>query len=397
MAEKKDYVYKSKEEYAKINREIVLEEKSKHETMQNSIHYKVDVMYYEDYEMYYLIMPDDYLNNIEELRQNKNDIFAKGKILNFSKKNFSFDAVIDSSEEDPDKEGVVYAYLVPIKEEYQYSKDITGYYDVQERIGDLTYERMLDAINQFVNGNYFSKNLEKYILGENITKKEREFKNIFNYEVNYFNFIYDFAQFTQSQEKKFLKVFYREMNTMKINYDKNKNLICLMIYAIYQCRKNIHDKILICSSSNSSADSIALDLLKLQEHVKKFNLLRIYAKNQEKIKRNKRLNQICFHQLMKRRYKKKFNNRQNKKNWLIQKNDIIISTCVNSYNDDLINYKFPFVIIIDADNSNENENLIPITLNAKHVLLIAYEGDDTEDINLYKRMKFLYPENHYDI
>ena len=121
--------------------------------MQNSIHYKVDVMYYEDYEMYYLIIPEDYLNNIDELRQNKNDIFAKGKILTFSTNNFSFDAVIDSSEEDPDEDGVVYAYLVPIKEEYQYSKDITGYYDVQERIGDLTYERMLDAINQFVNGN----------------------------------------------------------------------------------------------------------------------------------------------------------------------------------------------------------------------------------------------------
>jgi reverse gyrase len=125
--------------------------------------------------------------------------------------------------------------------------------------------------------------------------------------------------------------------------------------------------------------------------------LRIYAKNQEKIKRNKRLDQICFHKLMKRRYKKKFNNRQNKKNWLINKNDIIISTCVNSYNDDLINYKFPFVIIIDADNSNENENLIPITLNAKFVLFIAYEGYHNEDINLYKRMKSLYPENHCDI
>ena len=76
---------------------------------------------------------------------------------------------------------------------------------------------------------------------------------------------------------------------------------------------------------------------------------------------------------------------------------ILLYTCVNSYNDDLINYKFPFVIIIDADNSNENENLIPITLKAKHVLLISYEGYDTEEINLYKRMKNLYPENHCDI
>ena len=55
------------------------------------------------------------------------------------------------------------------------------------------------------------------------------------------------------------------------------------------------------------------------------------------------------------------------------------------------------VIIIDADNSNENENLIPITLNDIFVLIIAYEGYHNEDINLYKRMKSLYPENHCDI
>ena len=397
MEEERDYKYNSKEDYGEINREIVLDEKSKHQTKQNSIHYNVEVMYYEDYEMYYLIIPEDYLNNIDELIQNKNDIFAKGKILTFSTKNFSFDAVIDSSEEDPDEEGTIYAYLVPIKDEYQHSIDITGNYSVQERNGDLTYERMLDAINLFVKGNYCSKNIENYILGKNITNKKRELKNVFNYKTEYFNYIYDFAKFTQSQEEKFLNIFYREMNTMKINYDSNNNLICLMIYALYQCRKNINDKILICSSSNTSADSIALDLLRLQDHVEKFNMLRIYAKNQEKIKRNKRLNKICFHKLMKRRNKKKFKNRQDKKNWLIKKSDIIISTCVNSYNDDLINHKFPFVIIIDADNTNENENLIPITLKAKHVLLIAYEGNQTEDINLYKRMKFLYPGNHYDI
>ena len=185
MEEERDYKYNSKEDYGEINREIVLDEKSKHQTKQNSIHYNVEVMYYEDYEMYYLIIPEDYLNNIDELIQNKNDIFAKGKILTFSTKNFSFDAVIDSSEEDPDEEGTIYAYLVPIKDEYQYSIDITGNYSVQERNGDLTYERMLEAINLFVNGNYCTKNLDNYILGKKITKK-REFRNIFNYNTNFF-------------------------------------------------------------------------------------------------------------------------------------------------------------------------------------------------------------------
>ena len=32
---------------------------------------------------------------------------------------------------------------------------------------------------------------------------------------------------------------------------------------------------------------------------------------------------------------------EEKRKWIIKKHDIIISTCVNSYNDDIINFKFP--------------------------------------------------------
>ena len=109
------------------------------------------------------------------------------------------------------------------------------------------------------------------------------------------------------------------------------------------------------------------------------------------------MDKISFHKLIKRKFRRKFRNRYEKRKWIVQKNDVIISTCVNSYNDDIINFDFPFVIIIDANNSNENENLIPITLNAKHVLLISYEGSDSGKVNLYKRMKNLYPENHSEI
>ena len=55
MEEERDYKYNSKEDYGEINREIVLDEKSKHQIIQNSVYYNVEVMYYEDYEMYYLI------------------------------------------------------------------------------------------------------------------------------------------------------------------------------------------------------------------------------------------------------------------------------------------------------------------------------------------------------
>ena len=393
--------YESKEKYSKINKKKVKEEQAKHASKQSSIFYTVELKYYREYEIYYIIEPKVYLENIEELRKEKNDIFTKGKILRFSlHEDYYFDAVVDSSEEDPDDNSIIYAYIVPIKvKDRYYNKNMLGKYKVEERSGDLTYERMLDAINEFIEGKCCSKNLENYILGNEIEnyKRFKEFKNIFNYKRYYLNNIYNYARFTKNQENIIQKIFYQEMSTLNIDYNYNNRIICLIIYAIYQSRKNIRDKILICSSSNSVADSISLDLLRMKDHIQKLNILRIYAKNQEIIKRNKRLNEISFHKLMKRRYRKKFYDRNEKREWILKNNNIIISTCVNSYNDDIINLKFPFVIILDANNSNENENLIPITLKAKHVLLISFKESDNGEINLYKRMKNLYPENHCEI
>ena len=441
-----DYKFNSKKNYSVINKNIVQQEKSKHVSQQNTITYNVEVKYYEypenynnnyddeyyddeyyddeyyddeyneddyyddeyyeeedgyydDKGIYYVIIPEEYKEKKEELIKEKNDIFSKGKILTFSTYNdFTFDAVIEYSEEDPNDKNIEYAYLVPVIEDYRYySPDILGKFKVEERKGDLTYERMLEAINQFLKGNSCSPHLEKYILGNKIKNGYREFKNIFNYSRYYLSNIYNYAKLTKKQKNEIDKIFYQEMSTINITKNYGNKIISLIIYAIYQTRNNIRDKILICSASNSVADSISLELLRMKEHINKLNILRIYAKNQEIIERNKRLDEISFHKLIKRRYRRKFRNRYEKRKWIIKRNDVIISTCVNSYNDDIINFKFPFVIIIDANNSNENENLIPITLNAKHVLLISYEGSDSGKVNLYKRMKNLYPENHCEI
>jgi hypothetical protein len=330
------------------------------------------------------------------------DIFAKGKILTFTRRigkyrKFSFDAVIDSSEEDLNRRNLIYAYLVPIKEKYQkfiFRKKLLGTYKVEERIGDLTYKRMNDALDDFTNGGTCSENLENYILGENdhYLIENKYLDDIFNYNRYFPLFIKNYTRINWYQKKKIDKIFYKEMNTMQLNSNESLSMVGLIIYAIYQMRNYIEDKILICSSSNSSADSIALELMKIKKNVKNFNILRVYAKNQEIIKRNELLDEISYHKLIKKEENK--NNNFGGRNNLIEKNDIIISTCVNSYCDEIINYEFPLVIIVDANNSNENENLIPITLNAKYVLLISYEESISDDANLYKRMKFLYPENH---
>ena len=239
--------------------------------------------------------------------------------------------------------------------------------------------------------------IENYILGNNIFNNNRRLYDLFNFHRYYPTRIRNFSGLTRDQEKKMKKIFLNYMNTIELSSDSDKKIISLIIYALYNMRRNFKDKILICSSSNVVADSISLDLLKLKKIVKELNILRIYAKNQEIIKRNKKLYEISFHKIMKKNLRKKFYDKYEKADWIINKNDIIISTCVNSYNDDIINYQFPFVVIIDANNSNENECLIPITLKAKHVVLISYEGSDNNELNLYKRMEHLYPNNHIKI
>ena len=101
--QKSNYQYQTKNNYSTINQKKVSEEKAKHVSKQSSIFYSVNLEWYDEYGIYYIIEPKEYLDNIDQLRQNKNDIFAKGKILTFSdRSDFSFDAVVDSSEEDPD-------------------------------------------------------------------------------------------------------------------------------------------------------------------------------------------------------------------------------------------------------------------------------------------------------
>ena len=93
--------------------------------------------------------------------------------------------MVESSEKDPKNENIEYAYLVPIKEKYkEYDENLLGTYQIEERSGDLTYERMLDAINEFTKGNCCSKNLENYILGNNINSIYQKRPNLFNYNIN---------------------------------------------------------------------------------------------------------------------------------------------------------------------------------------------------------------------
>ena len=382
--------YNSLEEYFDINSKIIYKEKQAKQSEKNSISFKVNIKFqkYDEfkryYPRYYLPLPDEYLENIEELKESKNDIFERGKILRFSNFNLSFDAVVNKRDDN-------FAYIIPIKKKLI---NLIGNYTVKERNGDLTYERMSDALDNFVNEDCCSNHIEKYILGNQYFKKSYNLSKIFNYSRYYMKHIRYFFSLNYEQKNTIDKIFTKEMVTINIRYNTSLKVICLIIYALYQMRRYINDKILVCSSSNAAADDISMLLLNMKDCVKKLNILRIYAKNQEKVQRNKMLNYNSFHHILKFSQEEIYRG-NNRRKRIIDDHDIIISTCVNSYCDDLINYHFPFVIIVDANNSNENENLIPLTLHAQHVLLIAYENSDSGQVNLYKRMKRLYPANHF--
>ena len=212
----------------------------------------------------------------------------------------SFDAVVNGIKINKYNKGVVFAYLIPIKRYYRYSKYLLCNYMIKERNGDLTYERMDDALNGFVQGNNCSKNIQKYILGFNPQQinSYASLNALFNYQRIYPNNIPNYYTLNLSERRQINRLFLKEMNTVLINPDNKFNLICFIIYAVYYMRMNNNDKILICSSSNKAADSIALQLLKMNEYLKQFKILRIYAKNQEIVKRNKKLSEISYHKLL---------------------------------------------------------------------------------------------------
>lgn len=443
-----NYYYNSKGEYASINKKIVQKEQRKHLETQNFLSYKIYLDYYYNYfyESYYIVIPKDYKKNFDYYKSNQENIFSKGRIISFyypsknyykSFENFSFDAIVDFVEND-----LSYAYIIPIKTSLRDINkiDLTGNYLIKERNGEITFIRMLEAINEFSEGNQVCGNLiTNKILGKNINENEeyKKLSKLFNYKRFFINQLQGFGYLTKSQNKTISNLFNNVMNTVELKENCDMKTVCFLIYAVYQMRKNPEDKILICSSSNASADRIALDLLKMNDLLKApMNLLRIYANNQEIIKRNKKLNDISFHKIMKQKYieekeieievevenNSNYNNNKETfdeekeeeyededeiiegRNEIIDGADVVISTCVNSYNDNLINYNFPYVIIINANNANENESLIPLTLGCKFTTFISY-GDDNYNnssrndykISLYERMKYDFPKCHFSL
>ena len=92
---------------------------------------------------------------------------------------------------------------------------------------------------------------------------------------------------------------------------------------------------------------------------------------------------------------------------IIDKHDIIISTCSTSFDSKLINFNFKYVIVDESTQCNEAECLLPIVHGSHHVVLI---GDQKQlgptslypkakmlgmKVSLFERMIKIHPENFH--
>lgn len=414
------FYYKSRQDYSEQNIPIVESQLKQHLQNQDFLSYKIYLKYFFRLKLYYIDIPFDYKKNLNYYEKYKQNIFSKGKILSFyrctrhNKKfdpnNFKFDAVVFYVEYD-----LSYAYIIPIRKSLW--ENLNGNYNIKERAGEITYYRMLDAINYFSEekNERLSSVVADKILGRNVNpnREDNELNKIINYKRFFINYLGGFLNISTRQNKSIKGIFQFTMSTVLVRNNTDLKVLGFLVNAIFQRRKDINDKILIASSSNASADKIAMILIEMDEFLKrksKMSLLRIYAKNLEQVKRNKKLEEISFHYL--RKQKAKFEEEYffgyNEEDYYFEKGkeiidnaNIVISTCVNSYNENLIDYNFPYVIVIDAKTADENESLIPLTMGARFVSLVSYDNDkdryNNKDNCLYDRMEQLFPYSHFEL
>ncbi len=208
------------------------------------------------------------------------------------------------------------------------------------------------------------------------------------------------------------KVFSNVLNLIQGPPGTGKTFLSsFIVYNIFQFRKNKTEKILLCSPSNSAADNLASNLIKVNKVTgEKMKILRVYAKSRENLEIEPEIKKISLHKVLEEKLKeenvetitKDESNEYIDK--IINDCDIIISTCSNSWDELISHYLFSFIIIDEVTQCCEMEALVSIAHGCRHLTLI---GDQKQlgpvimhpkankygmNISIFERMLKLYPD-----
>ena len=445
--------YENKEEYFQIYKPLLIADMIYTKKVYDSkLEYEIELLATKN-EKYFFRIPEDF-NEINT---------TPGRVISFSEnigeslweeeeeeyKPFQFIGVISNItpyEDNVNESKCFYnVWIIPMNKHITSLKGHTGKYKIKEEYCTIPYQRMLEALELFGNteddeNNVFDRPislyLEKRILGhfpskddinkdkdgkihekwEDFLRKEQNVMKLILFQENTLSklvtSIDEFGDLNQSQIKALNNIFSNVLNLIQGPPGSGKTFLSTFIaYNIFKFRKSKEDKILLCSPSNSAADNLASNLIKLNRVLRnKMKIIRIYSKSREFVKIEKEIENVSFHKLLDKKIDEE--NIVLASKGVIEENiekivndvDIVISTCSTSWDDRIKSYDFPFVIIDEVTQCCEIESLISITHGCKHLTLI---GDQKQlgpvilhpkanstglKVSLFERMIKLYPD-----
>lgn len=246
-----------------------------------------------------------------------------------------------------------------------------------------SFKRMLDGLYTFVNDKEsISSYLYHKILGHQVEDKKTNFnipkdltiKNL--PELNYY------------QNLGIKKALQTPLFLIQGPPGTGKTVTSAAI--VHHLAKANSGMVLVCSPSNIAADQLADRISKTNVRV-----VRVCAKSREAISTN--VEHLSLHQLI----KSSWNNKDSKKlcdliktreelgelnqdNYelykklkakaevdLMDRAQVVVTTCVTALDKRLKNYRFPYVLIDEATQSCESECLLPLLKGAKHAILVG--------------------------
>ena len=259
-----------------------------------------------------------------------------------------------------------------------------GKYNIEFVWKGTSFKRMLDGLFAFVNDeNSVSSYIYSKILGHNVEEKK------FNYKISSELNVKGLPKLNHSQKEGIEKAINSQLFLIQGPPGTGKTVTSAAI--VYHLAKLDVGKVLVCAPSNIAADQ-------LSEKIEKIGLkvVRVCAKSRESI--STRVEHLSLHNQMRRlegkkEYKKFFemlktkeeegnvlSNKDHEKykklkrkaeEEIINSCQVVVTTCISSFDKRLNNFRFPIVLIDEATQACESECILPLLHGAKHAIIVG--------------------------
>ena len=246
-----------------------------------------------------------------------------------------------------------------------------------------SFKRMLDGLYTFVNvESSVSNYIYSKLLGHNVDEKKT------NYQIPKDLAVKGLPELNYYQTLGIKRALTTPLFLIQGPPGTGKTVTSAAI--VYHLAKLKVGKVLVCAPSNIAADQ-------LSEKVEKIGLkvVRVCAKSRESI--SSRVEHLSLHNQLKnlnnKEYKRLFELLKKKEeegieltksehesykklksraeSEILNESEVVVTTCIASFDKRLNNYRFPIVLIDEATQACESECILPLLRGAKHAILVG--------------------------